>query len=669
MSRTRVFNQKRSTTSTTMMEDSDFVVVEEQQEFDDMDTTDPWVLLKSSSFRAICDTNRAKLTEAWLMVKSSLEELGCSCTMSTVDSTVSVVSTEPDIKRKAKYLFKLLFKTPVSAPLAIEMALHGRQHDHIKLKTHKGGLCKKYGIKKEEFEKVWRRLKRSLKELEDLTHCTLFLNKRTLTAVGPSPRLPWVRKVLKFSFVEKLSPGHVIRVFNRKLKRTMRKSESEFAVVEQPKLDDVVSEAIPMMEESNFVIVEQPELNNKVRDPVQASNSRSFRPYSTNRAKLREAWPMIKSSLEELGFLCAMSTVDCEVSLVLPWSTDKEIMRKADYLFKILLKTSVPAPLAIELALQGRQHDLIELTQNRGICKKYGINKKEKIDKLGRRLKRSLRELGDLTQCTLFLNKNYLTVVGPSPRLRWVRRVLKLCITKKLSPRDVISAFICKFDQRVAFVRDLDVPNVETTAHLVNKDGATEVTVPFLERLARMEGALPIVESSLEKYGISCTLNLINRTVAISTTEATKEYPDAFEKAKYHLQLLTASNVPPSRVIDLALNGKQHEFIKLGFQEDGLCSLYGIKKEQYRKRLKWLLRSMKGIRKLASCGAVYFRADYSVSGDTITAVSPSCAGLNSFRRVVLACIVEDIDPAYLIEKEATRKLKKSIKRSIKRLHV
>lgn len=134
-----------------------------------------------------------------------------------VDSTVSVVSTEPDIKRKAKYLFKLLFKTPVSAPLvhiahpcyfvmkrmvwaellvatmyqvkfllwwsfnlsildsdvwcvywlslincltgdfldrigcftvlniwfqAIEMALHG------KLKTHKGGLCKKYGIKK-----------------------------------------------------------------------------------------------------------------------------------------------------------------------------------------------------------------------------------------------------------------------------------------------------------------------------------------------------------------------------------------------------------------------------------------------------------------------------------------------------------------------------------------
>lgn len=132
-----------------------------------------------------------------------------------------------------------------------------------------------------------------------------------------------------------------------------------------------------------------------------------------------------------------------------------------------------------------------------------------------------VQELGDLTQCTLFLNvsvticgfdgdfgfgfeslpapgearmslmvssnkqKNYLTVVGPSPRLRWVRRVLKLCITKKLSPRDVISAFICNFDQRVAFVRDLDVPNVEKTAHLVNKDGATEVTVPFLERLSK----------------------------------------------------------------------------------------------------------------------------------------------------------------------------------------
>ncbi|XP_004300429.1 PREDICTED: uncharacterized protein LOC101291340 [Fragaria vesca subsp. vesca] len=173
-----------------------------------------------------------------------------------------------------------------------------------------------------------------------------------------------------------------------------------------------------------------------------------------------------------------------------------------------------------------------------------------------------------------------------------------------------------------------------------------------------MEGALAMVKSSLEKYGISCTLDLINRTLTISTTEASKEYPDAFEKARHLLQLLTTTNVPPALAIDLALNGKQHEFIEIGFQEGGLCSMYGIKKEQYCKRLKWLTRSVKGIRELTGCDDIYCSA----SGGTITAVSPSRAGLVAFRKVVLTCIVEDTDPAYFIRKASTRKLKKSIKR-------
>ncbi len=49
-----------------------------------------------------------------------------------------------------------------------------------------------------------------------------------------------------------------------------------------------------------------------------------------------------------------------------------------------------------------------------------------------------------------------------------------------------------------------------------------------------------------------------------------------------------------------------------------------------------------------------------VQGDTITCVGPSLAGLRTFRKVVLACIVEDLDPAYLIRKESKRKLKESI---------
>ncbi|XP_062009400.1 uncharacterized protein LOC133725985 [Rosa rugosa] len=651
----RVFNRKlkRKTammknSDTVMMEKSDFGIPE-QPKFN-QEVGDPVPMLNSSgSFRPISNTNRAKLTEAWPMVKLSLEELGYSCAMSTVDSTVLVVppcSTDPDIMRKANYLFQLLFKTPVLAPLAIELALHGRQHDLIKLGAQKGGICEKYGINKEKFDKLWKRLKRSLKELGDLTHCTLFLNKSTLTAVGPSPRLCWVRKVLKICITEELSPAHVIRVFNRKEKRTttmMKRSDTM------------------MMERSDSGVLEQPKFSQEVSGPVPLLNSRSFCPISNeNQAKLREAWPMVKSSLEELGYVCAMSTVDSTVSLVLPWPTDPGIMHKADYLFKLLLKTPVPAPLAIELALFGRKHDLIKLgTQKGGICKKYGINK-EKIDKLRRRLEHSLKELSDLTHCTLFLNKNTLTAVGPSPRLHLVRRVLEICIKRKISPADVISTLICKYDQKISFVRDLDVSNVKKTGHLMNKDGAAEVTLPFLERRAtRMEGALSMVESSFEKYGISCTLNLIKRTVTISTTGATKEYPDAFEKARHLLQLLTTTNVPPSRAVELAMNGMKHEFIEIRFQEGGLCSLYGIKKEQYVKRHKWLIRSAKRIREFTGC-------DIYCTGDTITGVSPSLVGLSMFRGIVLTCIVEDTDPAQRIRKvlrsESKRKLKKIIKR-------
>ncbi|KAL6200202.1 hypothetical protein ACLB2K_029984 [Fragaria x ananassa] len=72
--------------------------------------------------------------------------------MDTVDSTVLLespcCSTDPHNTHKAHFLFELLCKTPVPAPLAIEIALHGRQHDVINLGTQNGGMCKKYGINK-----------------------------------------------------------------------------------------------------------------------------------------------------------------------------------------------------------------------------------------------------------------------------------------------------------------------------------------------------------------------------------------------------------------------------------------------------------------------------------------------------------------------------------------
>ncbi|KAL6551657.1 hypothetical protein OROGR_007811 [Orobanche gracilis] len=678
----------------------------------------------SKCFSTIYAENQAKLKEAWPMVESSLEELGYICTMSIVNSTVLVVSpcsTDPDMLHKAKFLFKLLHKTHVPAHLAMDLALHGRQHDLITLGTLKDGMCVEYRITREKFYQHWRSLKRSLKELEDLTHCTLFLVKKTLLAVGPSPRLHWVSNVWRFSVTRKLSPEDVIRIFNKQLNRstmimgnndnmteesdcglleqpkfhskvnpfqmegsdTIMVEKSDLCVLQEPKSDRVVNGPLPSMS-SNFSVVEQPKFNHEVSDTL-LKKSTCFH-LSENRAKLREALPMVRSSLEQLGYSLSMD--GSKFTSVLPCLKDPEIRRKFVHLVKLLFKTPVPAPLsfsfcfslmfyfiintsssiqmydAIELALHGRQHDYIKLGPVGGLRQKYGMDM-EKLDKLRRGLRRSLKDLEDLTQCALFLNMNTLTAVGPSPRLDWVRRVLIVCIKGNTSPFHAISAFRCKYDQRIANVRDIDLSNVKSTGHLVREDGLAEVTLSFPEAKAkRMEDALSMVESSLEKYGICCRLNLTNHTMSISTTEAIKEYPDAFKKARHLLQLLTTTNVPPSLAIDLALNGKQHEFIEIGFQEGGLCSLYGITEEQYSRRWKWFACNFKDIKKWIGCGPIYFSA----SGGTVCCVGRSSAPhttsarLSTFRKVVLACIVEDLNPEYLIRKNSKQKLMKRIDR-------
>ncbi|KAL6526269.1 hypothetical protein OROMI_029909 [Orobanche minor] len=393
--------------------------------------------LNRMSFRPISISHQENLREAWPMVKSLSEGLGYSCSMDTVDSTVLVespTSTDPEIMRKA-----------------VELALHGRQHDVINFSTQTSGMCKKYVINKEEFDEFWTGLKSCLKELEDLTHCTLYLNKGTLIVVGPSPRIRWVRNIWKFSITGKLSPVHVIGVFNSKLKQTtimMGKSDtmmvekSDFCVVEHPVPDHLASDPFLIREKSDFGVNEQPKFYQEVNDPLQAEHSKCFRARSAeNQAKVKEAWPMVESSLEELGYICAMSIINSTVLVVSPYSTDPDMLRKAKFLFKLLHKTPVPAPLAIDLALHGRQHDLIKLgTLEDGMCIEYRITKK-KFYQQRRSLKRSLKELEDLTHCILFLNKKTLIAVGPSPRLHWVNEVWRFSVTGNLSPEDVIRVF------------------------------------------------------------------------------------------------------------------------------------------------------------------------------------------------------------------------------------
>ncbi|KAK9910916.1 hypothetical protein M0R45_034850 [Rubus argutus] len=116
----------------------------------------------------------------------------------------------------------------------------------------------------------------------------------------------------------------------------------------------------------------------------------------------------------------------------------------------------------------------------------------------------------------------------------------------------------------------------------------------------KLQDIWPMVESSLEEYGIACALNLAERSVTVSKTITTKGR-NYFEKAKRLVELLTTTHVPPQMAIE-TLNGDQrHILIKIGNQEGGLCSKYGIQKEKFVKQRECLACSLEALAALTCC--------------------------------------------------------------------
>ncbi|XP_004300211.1 PREDICTED: uncharacterized protein LOC101299006 [Fragaria vesca subsp. vesca] len=103
----------------------------------------------------------------------------------------------------------------------------------------------------------------------------------------------------------------------------------------------------------------------------------------------------------------------------------------------------------------------------------------------------------------------------------------------------------------------------------------------------KLQDAWSVVESSLEFYGIACALNLAERSVTISTTTSTKGR-NYFIKATRLVELLTTTHVPPHMAIETLHGNQKHILIKIGNQEGGLCSKFGIKKERFIKQWKTL---------------------------------------------------------------------------------
>ncbi|XP_062017778.1 KRR1 small subunit processome component homolog [Rosa rugosa] len=165
-----------------------------------------------------------------------------------------------------------------------------------------------------------------------------------------------------------------------------------------------------------------------------------------------------------------------------------------------------------------------------------------------------------------------------------------------------------------------------------------------------LQESWPKVESSLEEYGVLCTLDVVEGKMKVARATRDQD-PNIILRAMDVLELLSRS-VPAEwaiRVLDCSF---QYDIIKIGNQEEGICNMYGITKEQFLARRKLLAGYvLKVLFELTDCGIF-------LKGNTIAVIGGSLQGINIVRRIVEDCIAHDVPPlprARLMKKKTQKK--------------
>ncbi|XP_034221953.1 KRR1 small subunit processome component homolog isoform X2 [Prunus dulcis] len=178
-----------------------------------------------------------------------------------------------------------------------------------------------------------------------------------------------------------------------------------------------------------------------------------------------------------------------------------------------------------------------------------------------------------------------------------------------------------------------------------NEDSPIDYSIllmPFRRR-SNLQEAWPVLESSLEEYGISCELDMDQFFITFTTTRAKDPY--AILNSRYLIRLL-AAEVPPRQALKV-MYGMPCYLIYTGYHLGGLCSKFGIKTDKYVSRKKLLMTlPIQELEKLTGC-SIYLRPN----NDMVAAMGP-IKGLKLVRSIVEDCIVHNMPPAHRVKRLA-----------------